>query len=326
VEKETLEDKVLSRKKGNSRVIFYIIVGLLLLGIVSLFGGVKLLSRFSVSADTDTPPIPGEPTVEASSTVTITTSTSSTPTVPPDPGGTTTTITVPAGWSMIPGSYLAAHDVSPISKSGIYLYSFNDPSPLLNNNDWVISNPENTEQSDCFKISATQCLYPYESLGYWMYNPGNPTTVQLGAVVSTRPNDKLVFGHGWHLLYWPYDAASKNQLLTQTKINYSGSSTAIGLDSASSQQEHKVSIKVYVVVNQGNLTSSSVKELTGTDSSTTISKIPANSFYWVYLRRTKNRAIDLGVTAASTTSSTPTPTVIPSTTSTWDGPPMPSVN
>ena len=104
-------------------------------------------------------------------------------------------------------------------------------------------------------------------------------------------------------MYYPGVAATKDELLSKFAISYSDSSALNLLDSIK-EAFHTSSMKIYVVVNSGDVSASSIKELTDTDSSTTISKIPQNSYFWVYLRRTKVRAVQIsGPTTGGVTSS-----------------------
>jgi len=303
VSNETLEDRVLEQKKGKSKRVFLIIAGLFILGIVSMYGGMKIFSKLSISASTDEPPIPPDPLVS----VTVTSSTE--PPVPPDPSDPTLVdVEFPSGWSMVSGSILASRNLTPISNAGIYLYSFNDPNPGLQNRNWVVSNPDIAIKADYSPINSSLKIWPHPALGYYAYNPSGKKTLSLSKITSTRPDSQLIFARGWHLMYWSDAAATKDDLLKKVTLNYNDQ-TKENLMTATGQNSHKASIKIYVVTHQSNISSASVKELTGQDSSTTISKIPANSFYWVYLRRTKSRVID--VTHAripSTTSPTSTST------------------
>jgi hypothetical protein len=66
---------------------------------------------------------------------------------------------------------------------------------------------------------------------------------------------------------------------------------------------------IYVVTNPMGITGSVMKQLTGTDGDTTISKVPQNSYFWIYLRRTKNRVTDISVQAAAVATPPVTATV-----------------
>ena len=56
---ENLESQVL-KKKNSSRILF-IVLALIVLGVVSLYGGIKIFSKLSISADSELPPVPGDP-------------------------------------------------------------------------------------------------------------------------------------------------------------------------------------------------------------------------------------------------------------------------
>lgn len=327
---ETMEDQVLGKKKSSSKKTFFIVAGLLVLGIVSLFGGIKILSKLSISADTNTPPVPPDPysvsvTVTSSSiiSVTPTASTISQPPTPPPPG-TSINVTIPAGWSMIAGLTIADRDISPFNKAGMFVYSFNDPkTPDM---DWIISNPTFTSPADFFNNTAAIKFWPHSALGYYVYNPGSAQTLELTSITPTRPDSTLIFGRGWHLMYSPGAAQDKDSLLKQVGLQYNDG-TIEDLLTASGESDHKVSIKVYVISNQGNVSDSSIKELAGIDSTTTISKIPAKSYFWLYLRRTKSRVVDMTVGGTASNMPVISATAVPSVTaySGTSGPPVPTV-
>ena len=330
---ENFEDKVLSSKKGGSKKTFYVVAGLLVLGVVSLFGGIKILSKISVSADTDTPPIPGDPftvtpTATDSGVVSATpapsSSTTSQPPTPPTPGPTIS-VTIPAGWSMIPGYTLDGKDTSAFGNAGIFIYSYNDPE--VPNRDWIISNPDYHASVDYFGISSSISFWAHPALGYYVYNPGSARTLELATATHTAFKSPLIFGRGWHLMYWPGASLAKDDLLSRYELNYNDTDGGIQVKDATSESFHSASVKVYVVTNQNGLNNSSVKELTGTDSATTISKIPAQSYFWIYLRRTKVRVTNIRNSYTTTDPivppAPPSITPNPNSTSVTDLPPMP---
>ncbi len=309
---EKLETGV-SGKKNTSKVLF-IVLGLLVLGIISLFAGAKIFSRLSISADT-LPPIPGDPLSEASTTstpsstavassttsrtstatTTVSVSGTSTPPGPGDPTGPPINLTIKAGWSMISGTTLFNFDVSPITQKGIYFYSYNDP--YLSNRNWIVSSPTCASQTDFFCTSLNQKFSPLPYTGYFIYNPGSQVTVTLNQVSRlTLSPDNAIYGRGWHLVQWTGSAATKAELMKLASVYYSSQQAGANSVSSSSfenlakEESHQISNKIYVVLDSSSISSSTVKELSDTDSSTTISKIPQNSYFWVYLRRTKDRA------------------------------------
>lgn len=249
---------------------------LLLIGIYSFNSSVK------ISADTDTtqetaatsdvvlPPVPGEPSRE-----------SDTDTTSPTASGEISK-TFPAGWSMISGSVLEGYDLKALSSAGLVLYSFNDPA--YPNRDWT------TYPSGDSSSSITA----YAPLGYYVYNQAAEIKVTFTkAAAATKPNDFL-FARGWHVLYWPNSVADKNQFLSAVKMTYADDSTQT-LAEAISDQKHMASIKIYIINNEKSTEESSLKQLTGEDTTTTISKVPQNSYFWIYLRRTKDRVVGISV-------------------------------
>jgi hypothetical protein len=124
-------------------------------------------------------------------------------------------------------------------------------------------------------------------------------------------------------MYWPGQIQTREQLLNNFHVFYNDKSS-LSFTQAVSEAEHRASLKIYVVVNQSGISASSVKELTGVDSDTTISKIPSNSYFWVYLRRTKSRSVLVAPLSAAVSSSVaPTASVTSTTATKNDGPPVP---
>jgi hypothetical protein len=194
---------------------------------------------------------------------------------------------------MISGTTLFNFDVSPITNSGMYFYSFNDP--YLASRSWIVSSPTCSAQKDFFCTSLNQKFSPIPFTGYYLYNPGSQKTLTLSQVarLTIDPHD-AIYSRGWHLLHWAGAAATKEELLKNSAILYSDS-TIRTMQDATLEANHEVSMKIYVIMDSASINSSVIKELTTADSDTTISKIPQNSYFWVYLRRTKARAVDIGM-------------------------------
>ena len=299
---EQLENEV--QKKNSRGKIVFAVLGVLVLGIVSLMVGIKIFSNLSITADTGLPPIPGDPQEDPSSTVSsvapsATVSASTSPIIPPDPEGPPIDVTIRSGWSVVSGSTLYGYSLAPITQKGIFVYSFNDP--YLPNRNWIVSNDTCTNQTDFFCLSSSLIKFsPYPNVGYYVYNPGSQVTLSLSEVSTPTLNTQnAIFGRGWHLMHWSQVAATKNELMGQIAISYSDNSR-ISLINAVKENTHKASIKVYVIMDPTNISSSSIRELTGTDSANSLSKIPQDSYFWIYLRRTASRATNIVEAAAST--------------------------
>lgn len=238
-------------------------------------------SGLIIGADTDvtaTPPTP--PTPPAAET----------PVTPIDLGKAcdeeTCQITIPAGWSMASGVALSQIDLTSVYEQKIILYSFNDPLYPLR--EWV-TYPYAQESGSAKKIK------PIEPLAYYLYNPNSSGSTLTVALKTTQSDYEKIYSRGWHLLYWPNDATTKEDLQQKTTISYSNNSS-YSLKELSSVESHAASEAIYVVVNEGSVDGSAVvKKLGDTDDETTISKIPAHSFYWIYLRRTRVRATEIVV-------------------------------
>jgi len=314
-----MEDKVLKPERKKSYI------GLVILCAVIVAAGTFALyiRNAGISADTLTPPTPAEPTdvTPPEPNDPNTTAVPPTPGDPASPGQ----FTFPAGWSMVSASSFASYSLAKLESSGVLLYSFNDPNYPTTS--WTIF-PGNVEpNTSCTPTANTACpqlvagqkisLYPRTPLGYYAYNPtGKAVAVTLDkASVAASKVDTSVFGRGYHLLYWAGNALTKDQLLSKIKITYADKSQLSGTQAVAADK-HTASLKIYVVVNQNNINfAKSVKELTGTDSATTISKLPKNSYYWIYLRRTSQRASSMGygrITATpSATATGSTEVIIP---------------
>jgi len=303
VNNEQLENEV-QKKSSRGRIVFAVL-GVLVLGIVSLIVGIRIFSNLSITADTGLPPIPGDPdqneSITPTTTATTTGSVTSTPVTPPEPGGPPIDVTIKSGWSVVSGSTLYGYNLAPISKEGIFVYSFNDP--YLPNRNWIVSNDTCTGQTDFFCLNSSSIKFsPYPLVGYYVYNPGSQVTLSLNEVSTPTLNPQnAIFGRGWHLMHWNQVAATKNELMGKLSISYSDKSS-ISLADAIKADIHKASIKVYVIMDPANISSSSIKELTGTDSANSLSKIPQDSYFWIYLRRTASRATSISQSSGSISS------------------------
>lgn len=277
-----LEDKVKNKKPHHAR--FLVGAGLVsfMVGAVLLATGIYSINSSSrISADSATadtasatdvvlPPVPGVPARET------------------DTGATTTesgdlSKTFPAGWSMVAGSTIEGYDLIPFKDAGLILYSFNDPA--FPNRDWT-TYPSGSE--------TTTSISAYAPMGYYVYNPAAEQKVTLKKTAVVAKKNDFMYARGWHILYWPNALSEKNQFMSSVKLVYSDGSTE-SLASAMSQDKHMASIRIYVVNNEKSAEEGSIKELTGQDTTTTISKIPQNSYFWIYLRRTKDRVVNITV-------------------------------
>lgn len=339
-----MEDSVL-KPKHRKKYLGLVIAAV----VVVVFGGLALYIRNAgVSADTLTPPSPSQPT-----SVTPPSPDMPTNDTPPTPGDVNTAtpptpedptkpgqFVFPAGWSMVSAKAFVGYTLTKLEAAGIYLYSYNDPN--YPTTDWTIFPGTVTPNSTCSATTATKCpsvvagqkisLVPRVPLGYYAYNPtakpisvtlDKQTTKQIADATKSSSNS---YGRGWHLVYWNGAALTKDQLFSKIKITYADKSVLSGTQAVAADK-HTASLKVYVVVDQSSMASAkSIKELTGTDSATTLSKMPKNSYYWIYLRRTGQRAnsFDYGtVSATATTSATVTASITSTTAS--DLPPVPVI-
>lgn len=269
LEKEVSAVKPTRRRSYTSLAIIVILVGI---GLIST--GTYLSRKGLISASTENPPQPPQPVTATPPTPPQPASTSTaTPPIPPGPNA----IAFPSGWSMISGQALVNYDMKEFENAGLMLFSFNDPK--LANRDWAILSKDNATDNP---------ITPRIPMGYYVYNPGtSQATVNFSS--GTPPSDtSLIFARGWHLAFWAGETMTQDQLLSSITLTYSDGSTLSAANAATGDQ-HKASLKVFVVVNEHDLSSTSIKELADSDSTTTISKIPKNSYFWFYLRRTKYR-------------------------------------
>lgn len=285
---DKLESKIGKQGGKKSAKLVYSSLGLLVIGLGVVYAGLAMIrGNVQISADTEevsTPPVPSEPTAVASSS-------STTVANPPTPGELTgevddDTWAFPSGWSMINGEFLEGADMGDFSDAGLILYSFNDPAYA--NREWSTF-PWGSSAS-----SSAENVIPYTPFGYYVYNPGE-STVTIDFTRAEATHGELTIARGWHLMYWPNETASKDKVLSSLNLQYQDG-TALTAAEAITSQYHRVSLKVYGIVNENVVDeTSALKELTGTSSDTTLSSIPAKSYFWLYVRRTKSRIVDISI-------------------------------
>ena len=280
---EKLEEDVsrqIGAKKGIDRRILSGLTAVFVVGVIAVVAGVILL-RGSISAETsDTPPIPPSPSVA---------STSSTPPMPNDPAEGSGKFTFSSLWSMISGLALQNYDVAGIKDAGLVLYSFNDPS--YPQRSWM-TYPYNKDSS-----GMDNPIVPAAPLGYYVFNPKGEAVSLTLKPLSTTP--VYLYARGWHVLYWPNSAAAKNDLLGQITLIYSDG-TKMTAAQAMSSDNHRASVKVFVVIDENSIDlSRAVKELSDVNSDSTVDKIPAQSYFWIYLRRTKDRVTGIEIAGST---------------------------
>jgi hypothetical protein len=279
-----LEEKVKNKKSRHGRTIAAMGVTCLIVGAVFIYLGTNNInSNLQISADTAgdvvMPPTPADPVRDTSS---------------PTPDGK---VMFPSGWSMVTGAALANYDLKALSDAKLILYSFNDP--VYANRDWV-NYPGGS--------GSTSNVVPISPLGYYVYNSGTDATVSFTKTTVAARGNTFMFARGWHLLYWPNQIADSATFLNAVTLIYADGSKET-LAQATATDTHMTSTVIYVVTNPMGITGSVMKQLTGTDGDTTISKVPQNSYFWIYLRRTKNRVTDISVQAAAVATPPVTATV-----------------
>lgn len=272
-----IEENV-SKKAGPKRGVF-LAVSLVALaaGVVLSYQGYLVLngnsSAFMISADSETettPPVPPQPLPSA------------TPVTPAKLTDTSGSTTIKSGWSIVDiGSDV---DLSFLSEKKVALYSFNDPLYPLNQ--WVVYP---------FASSSNTPIAPRAPLGYYLYNPGESFSLDLVSVPVTDHEE--IFARGWHLLRWSNSDADKNELMKSVYIEYANG-TKLSLDQAASAEIHSASSKIYVkqCEEAGNC-DTETKGLSDTNSANKIDKISKDDFFWIYLRRTRVRAVDISISA-----------------------------
>jgi len=159
------------------------------------------------------------------------------------------------------------------------IYSYNDPNFPANN--WTVYSAENLD-----KIGGVAALKAINPLGYYAYNP-IPKTINIASQTGDVASTEMAMAAGWHLVFWYGDSAmSKTALLENLSLTYSDGRT-ISAASAISEAFHQISPKIFVVMNEHSIDkATAIKELTNEDSATTVSKVPAKSYFWIYNRTT----------------------------------------
>lgn len=263
----------MSLKRGkNSR--FYVSLAVILAvgGIGLIAGGVSYLSH-QVSASVESPPVPPAPQI---------TSTTVTPPTPPSPGS----IEIPPLWSVIPSSNLQGANFYSVLKTGVYIYSYNDPN--FPANVWTVYSTGNLD-----KIGGEGALKASNPLGYYVYNPTSKT-IKIPLQTGDNSLADETVASGWHLVYWSGEAAlSKTELLGKIYFTYADGKKISALE-AVSEAYHQVSPKIFVIMNEHTIDyAKAMKELTNETSTLTVNQIPARSYFWVYTRNTAAKLIKI---------------------------------
>jgi hypothetical protein len=177
-------------------------------------------------------------------------------------------------------------DLSFLTEKKLALYSFNDPLYPLNQ--WVVYP---------FASSSSKPIAPRAPFGYYVYNPGESLSVDIVEIQATDQEE--IIARGWHLIKWPNGNANMNELMKSVYIEYANG-TKLSLDQAASAEIHSASSKIYVNQCEGvDYCDMGTKELSDTNSANTIDKITKDDFFWIYLRRTRVRAVDISISATN---------------------------
>ncbi len=272
---ENLEGNV-GQKSTKKASIGKLTAGLMVLGVGLIAFGIYLSSSgVSIRADVE-PPKPADPSRVS-------------PPTPDDPGDYPPVPPGPnefafrAGWSMISGEELYGYDLTEFRNAGLALYSFNDPKYA--NRDWAIVYGNSTEcQAETIGCDV---IYPQPPLGYYVYNKESKE-VRVTLQPSEAPNlSNNIYGRGWHVIYWGGDAISEQELLDRITLTYSDGKK-LTAKQAVSDKEHKVSLKIYGVVDEHTIDiSKAIKELGSNQNQ--ITTIPKEGYFWLYFRRTAKR-------------------------------------
>jgi len=273
---DKLEERIISKKNPQkSKHLVLLATVLLLAGVTMIFGGTSYLRGKSVIfADIASPPSPPEPDIQN----------------PPSPSNPNGEFLFAPGWSLVAGQDLAGRDLSELKNKDLVLYSFNDPAY-----------PTRVWSSYPDSDGNPTSIVPHAPYAYYVYNAGS-TTVDVTLLASSETvSDQEMIARGWHLMYWPGTAATLSDMLLEITLKYSDGTEMSALQ-ATNEENHRASIDVNVIVNTGaSDVKTAVKTLASSDSDTTISKIPANSFFWLYLRRTKDRVVKMNITGQDVT-------------------------
>jgi len=257
------------------------------LGVVMIASGLGLLTTVTADvAPAALPPTPPGPSDQVAS------SASTEPKVLPDGS---VEFNVYSGWNMVRGSTLEGLSLTPLLEKNLILYSYNDSAYPVSSWATTPAGGALSGQSASASWRSASLVSPRLPLGYYLYNGAGETKINL-VPQSARAGGEKIYAHGWHLLFWPGEVISKDELLSTLTLTYDEEGTMSAVE-AVSEKNHRLSPKIFVVVNERSTGSGTVKELGASDDDTTISKIPAKSYFWIYLHRTKNRVVDLQITA-----------------------------
>jgi len=251
------------------------------LGVVMVTSGMGLLTTVTADVAPPTmPPTPPGPSDQAALAASAEPKTLSDGSVELD---------VLSGWNMVRGSTLEGLSLTPFVEKNLVLYSYNDPAYPVSS--WATT-PAGGVASGQSALAAS-LVSPCAPLGYYLYNGAGEAKITLPSQSTGRVKNKE-YAYGWHLLFWPGEAISKDELLSALTLTYDKEGAMSAVE-ATSQKSHRLSPKIFVVINERSAESGLTKELGDSDDDTTISKIPTKSYFWIYLHRTKNRVVDLKI-------------------------------
>jgi len=285
---DNLEKNIGQKRSGNVAKTIYLASGLLIIGLATVFVSARFLlgGNFEISADVVTPPTPTDPGAAL------------TPPVPDDPSTgddnsqgeigqiDEDTWAFPSGWSMINGLFLEGKSMDGFEQAGLILYSFNDPA--YPNRQWTTFPFGETSRSDL------EDIVPLSPFGYYVYNPSSDTTkIDFVASAKTDNASEKIIARGWHLMYWPNAVATKDELLAKIQIKYQNG-TVLTAKEAVESKYHRASIKLYSVSNENIVDKSSAIEDMD-DAQVRVFSLPPRNYFWLYLRRTKDRVVDISI-------------------------------
>lgn len=283
-----MEERVANFRKMNPRLAVMFSLVLALVGGGLIYTGFSTLNGREILAETIIPPVPPDPIMSTpTSTGSVTITATPIPPIPPDPNQPQ--LVFSPGWNMVDANRLQGSGFYTILSYGFFVYSFNDPSYPDRN--WTVYSIDSLSQ-----IGGESALKAINPLGYYIYNPTSQT-YRVPVQDASAPSDKSI-ERGWHILYFSGNASTKDELLASILLKYSDG-TSMTANVASSDANHRISSKIYVVIDEHAVGATSVKELTDTDSAQTISQIPAKSFLWFYARRTKDSISQISMSGGS---------------------------
>lgn len=284
-------EKDVGNKKVSKSAIGRMTISLVVLGVGLIAFGVYLSTAgTTITADVE-PPRPNDPSRISPPTPDIPNRDDEFPPVPPSPSE----FAFKGGWSIISGEELYGYDLANFRNAGLSLYSFNDPKYA--NRDWAIVYGSTT---DCAKEQiGCDVVVPQPPLGYYVYNPKS-TEVKVTLKPSTAPDlSSNIYGRGWHLMYWGGDAITQDNLLGKITVTYSDGKKLTAKQAISST-EHKVSLKLYGIFDETTIDPvKAIKDLKE-ENLTTITTLPKESYFWLYLRRTAKRVTSISINDSNT--------------------------